>query len=227
MARALAQVAEPAGDYDAATIALFVLFILSVVITAGLLVRELLTPPPGGRDEDSIREPAPPDRAGAPSPPAYPEWHRTAPLPPRSGTLAPPAWFSQAVSSQRATAAAGLRQTVDRLIEASNRGNLRAGFACYTPEHLARHQQELGIDASELERLARLEPVPAAQAIVVTAVRDIRIDPPYRATAIVEYTFPDGSGRAPEEFHFLYDRASETWLIDAIDVLPEPPDRPG
>ena len=121
------------------------------------------------------------------------------------------------MTSQRAEAVVGIRATIERLIDASNRGDLRAGFACYTPEHLVRYQREHGPDAGSLERLSRMEPVAAAQRIAVRAVRDITIDPPHRAFATVDYAIEEGEPPASERFEFHFDQSAGTWLIEEIE----------
>jgi hypothetical protein len=223
MVLALAQVTDSTSDYDSATIALFVVFIVSLTVTAGLLVRDLMFP-----DSD------PADRTGAwPSPEQEPLErhfqpdvmpHQTDALRPpvpathmRDGETSTPAWFSQAMTSQRAEAVIGITTTIEKLLDASNRGDLRAGFSCYTPEHLARYQRDHESDAGSLERLSRMAPVAAEQRISVRAVRDITIDPPHRAFATVDYQIEDGTQPPSERFHFHFDQSAGVWLIEEIE----------
>ncbi len=223
MVLALAQVTETTSGYDSATIALFVVFVVSLTITAGLLLRDLIFPesdtsdragPWPSLDQAPLEKPFRGDILAR-----HPETARaTAPASPwQDATVSSPAWFNQAMTSQRAGAVVGISATIERLIDASNRGDLRAGFACYTPEHLARYQREHETDAGALERLSRMEPVAADYRIAIGAVRDITIDPPHRAYATVEYLAEDGAQPSSERFHFLFDQSANAWLIDAIE----------
>jgi len=225
MVLALAQATESTSDYDSATIALFVVFIVSLTITAGLLLRDVIFP--GSDSADRAASWSPLDQASVdrafqadPSPRRGEAPGAGAPpLLPREAPAASPAWFNQAMSSQRAVAVVGITSTIERLIDASNRGDLRAGFTCYTPEHLARYQREHVSDAAALERLSRMDPVPAEQRISMDAVRDITIDPPHRAFATVDYQIEAGARPPSELFHFLFDQSTRAWLIDAIESL--------
>jgi hypothetical protein len=223
MVLALAQVTDSTSDYDSATIALFVVFIISLTVTAGLLLRDLMFPDsdegdrPGGRpwpDEEPAERLLPPDAL----PPQTDAWR-----PPVSGArlrdaeASTPAWFSQAMTSQRAEAVVGITATIEKLLDASNRGDLKAGFSCYTPEHLARYQREHESDVGSLERLSRMQPVEAEQRISVRAVRDIVIDPPHRAFATVDYQIEDGTQPPSERLHFHFDQSAGAWLIEEIE----------
>jgi hypothetical protein len=220
MILALVQATESTRDYDSATIALFVVFVVSLTVTAGLLLRDIIFPDSDQRDRGGRLPPPDQIPAERPHPPGLEPWP-SEPTRPSTPSAAPradaPAWFSQAMTSQRAEAVVGITATIEKLLDASNRGDLRAGFSCYTPEHLARYQREHESDAGSLERLSRMEPVAAEQRISVREVRDITIDPPHRAYATVDYAIDEGTRPPSERFHFHYDQGTGAWLIDAIE----------
>ncbi len=223
MTLALVQVVEPADSYDPATIALFALFIASLVITSGLLLRDLLkhesdhraTSTPWLRQGpgEGVHPPSP----HVPTPPAYPSPGalRNA----RTVNQQPPLWFRQVMTTHQGDIAEGIGRTVRLLLEAGNRGDIRGGFSLCTPEYVARQQSTLGLDPVELERMMRSAPLPAARPVAPPAISDVAVDPPNRASATVIYG-EEGEGQTVERFRFVYDPGAEIWLVDDIESAP-------
>ncbi|MGD9711932.1 MAG: hypothetical protein AB7V46_07705 [Thermomicrobiales bacterium] len=215
----LAQVSESAEDYDSATIALLVVFVVVLVVTAGLFLRDILS-------QDQFRPPAGLPFNESDKPHEY--RHDVVEAIRQRGTAAGhvasserPAWFQHALTGQSAAAAEQIRALLTLLVDAANRGDLRQGFALYTPELLARQQQAMGFDASAFERLLRSLPSPPAVAIDISAVKDLTLDPPSRATALVQFTAIDGSAEYLERMQFQHDSTSDAWLIDSIEPAAE------
>jgi hypothetical protein len=223
MVAALIQARESSSDYDAATVALFVVFLLSLVVTSGLIIRDVLRVQQ--RRQDSPTLPQPPseiprvpapfvDRQRVPIEP-HPE--------PRPAVAAPvaehsaPAWISQAISSHRASVVLELTRTLEQLIDAGNAGDLRSGFACYTDTFLQRYQREHGLSAGDIERMISLTTVAAEHPISIAAIRDVVVDPPARAMATVDYRTGEGVARPPERYALVLDPQTNRWLIDFIE----------
>ncbi|MEZ4499544.1 MAG: hypothetical protein R2839_05600 [Thermomicrobiales bacterium] len=217
MKPAFLQAAESTDNYDPATIALFALFVVMLAVTAGLMLRDLLQE----NRRDLSQAPAQPDSHPA-SPPRHDTIDVAHPMPKQpsfSRQTATPAWYRQAVSGQSTGAAAGVRATIERMVEAANRGDLRVGFSLYTPEYLGREQQALGLDPGAFERLLREDPRPADPPLVLQAISEVIIDPPYRATATASYATASGETRPDERLRFLYDERNLIWLIDDIQAV--------
>ncbi len=219
MPLALAQVAESAESYDSATIALFALFIVVLITTAGLLLRDILQPAQPHTSQTGfpdLVQPGPDVAA-----PSEARFHAQTPSPEHAtpDARSAPAWFLSAMDSQTSEAATAIRATVDQLIDAANRGDLRSGFAVYTPELLARHQRMMGVDAGEFERLLRSEPNPPAAQLTITAVRDLAFDPPHRASATVEYAQSGNAAGFTEKISFQRDPQRRMWLIEQIEQV--------
>lgn len=217
MPLALAQVVESAESYDSATIALLALFIVVLMTTAGLLLRDILLPnrQTGSVTEfadliqpraDTVTHPEPAFRAQV-----------SAPERPSQAEGSTPAWFLSAMDSHTSEATAGIRATIDQLVDAANRGDLRSGFAVYTPEFLAHHQRVTGVDAGEFERMLRSDPIPPSTQLTIIAVRDLTFDPPHRASATVEYAQDEHDGRIIEKIRFQRDPQRRIWLIEQIE----------
>lgn len=220
----LAQITEGSDDYDLATIVLFVVFILSLVVSAGLVLREVIYPQSDDHPATGSLPPDLPTRGlDRMTPPAAEQLNRErsrAQDRPFHATIESgeaPSWLSLALSSQRSGAVEGVTTTVQKLLDAANRGDLRAGFACYTPEYLAEYQREHGLDAAALERMARLDAVPAEHPLAIASITDVTIDPPHRLVATVAYSTDSGASPLPERYTFFYDRGAESWLVDGIE----------
>lgn len=221
MITALVQVAEPADNYDPATIALFALFIVALIVTAGLLLRDLLHHEPehipyssSWLPRDPGDEERPPASAASHFPAGYPRTDAASPSGPTDRQQ--PAWFRQVMTTQQGDIAEGLGRSVDQLIEAGNRGDIRGGFSVHTPEYVARQQAAMALDPAALERMMRAAPRPVEHPVSVSSISEITVDPPNRATALVSYA-ADGDPPPPERFHFIYDQATGVWLIDNIE----------
>lgn len=223
MTLALVQVVEPADSYDPATIALFALFVVSLVITSGLLLRDLLRQDSDPRSTSAqwlqrgpgeANYPPPPLESPPPAHPAPGPVRRT-----RTEDWRPPVWFRQVMTTQQGDIAEGINRTVRLLLEAGNRGDIRGGFALYTPEFVARQRSELGLNPVELERMLRSAPVPAERPVTPPIISDITVDPPDRASATVSYE-EEGDVRSVERFQFVYDPTAEIWLVDNIESAP-------
>jgi hypothetical protein len=221
MIPALLQVTESADGYDSVTVALFALFVVALATTAGLLLRDMLQPGTHAVQDDLA------GRAGIQAGDAsLHSISHTTERPPGSrqaarqaDPAAVPAWYRQAVAGQSHGAAEGVRATIERMVDAANRGDLRLGFSLYTPELLGRHQQALGLDAGEFERLLRGEPRPADPRMAIGDIAEITIDPPHRASAVVRYAPSENVGRPDERIDFVYDDRNLIWLIDEIATI--------
>jgi hypothetical protein len=129
-------------------------------------------------------------------------------------------WYRNAIANQGAEAAAGVRATIDAMIDAAASGNLRQGFALYTSRLLADQQQSLGLDAAEFEQLLRSAATPPQRPISVQSIDEIVLDPPHRASAIVRYAPGDKGEGLAERIAFVLDPERRVWLIDAIERAP-------
>src|SRR5688572_6360437 len=103
MVLVLAQVSESTSDYNSATIVLLVLFVVSITVTAGLLLRDIMFPESDAPDRIGGWPPSSYDPAEPPFGPdtmhRQPELRPSRPQPARSrhGGGPSPAWFSQAM----------------------------------------------------------------------------------------------------------------------------------
>jgi hypothetical protein len=221
------QTTQSVEPIDTVGLVLLVVFVISVVLLAILLLRPWWTMPPSGIERnDDVEEPDPwptdERRSEFPEPrPRHPAVQPQRPEPswsspssiPEEASL--PVWLENSLPPPTSVSAfAAIAEVVTTLVEASNRGDLRAGFALYSPRYREEFLRETGVDESRFEEWMSSAGNRPAQPISVSAIREVTSRPDSSVEAAVTYRLSSGAMR-DERITFVQTPRGK-WLIDNI-----------